>query len=281
MKPRRYQIHFHCPDPLRERLYAGLLRFALSGIEENEDGAIAYVEWEASLKELQQELEIAFRPVPDIQIRKILLYQDRDWYTEWRQSLQPIHISERIAIIPPETATAAIPRVPIPLFISRKATFGTGEHATTQMCLRLLESIVTPQHVWLDAGTGTGILAIAIARLGARMVIAIDNEEAAIAEARQNAERNAVEAHIHFRVANLLSTTLPPVDGIVANLYLHLHRQLLPAYASALPDGGYLVCSGLLRQDRDEILELLAQHQFTPTELLESGEWIAVQSRKQ
>ncbi len=276
--PACYQVTFECPESQREQLYAILALMPVLGTEESDDTIVAYFQWEGTAEQLLSALSEHLTAMPGIVLHYPEQYQEQDWYRRWIGTLQPIIVSDRIAVVPPEVDTA-LDR-PITLTISHRATFGTGQHATTQLCLQLLENIVAPGQQWLDAGTGTGILAIAIARLGARGVIAVDSDPAAIAEAEENARNNGVQ-NIEFFCADLLSFPFPSVDGVVANLYLHLHQQLLPQYERALATGGHLICSGVLQQDQAELVALLRQHRFEPVEIRERQNWIAVWSRKQ
>jgi len=251
--PACYQVTFECSESQREQLYAILALMPVLGTEESDDTIVAYFQWEGTTDQ-------------------------QNWERRWIGTLQPIIVSDRIAVVPSELGLLS--DRPITLSIAHRATFGTGQHATTQLCLQLLENIVAPNQQWLDAGTGTGILAIAIARLGASTVIAVDNDPAAIAEAQENAQNNGVQ-NIEFLCTDLLSFPFPSVDGIVANLYLHLHHQLLPHYARALATGGHLICSGVLQQDQAELVALLHDYHFEPVEIRKRHNWIAVWSRKQ
>lgn len=171
------------------------------------------------------------------------------------------------------------------LIIPAEAAFGTGHHATTAMCLRLLEQItrhIAPGWRMLDAGTGSGILAIAGACLGAKRIVAIDNDPLACSTARRNARVNRAR-HIEFVAGDILKETLPgEFDVITANLFSGIVIEALPIWSSHLAPGGRLILSGFLRHQELEVVRALRQHGFNPCEIRRRGKWSAllVQSRK-
>src|SRR6185295_8505619 len=134
------------------------------------------------------------------------------------------------------------------LVIEPGRAFGTGHHGSTAGCLEAIERVAgmdPPSHA-LDLGTGSGILAIALARLGVRTVLAIDEDPDAIANATANAARNGVAGGITCRVDDAATLEAPPVPLVVANLITAVHRRLAHRYASWITAGGTLVLGGIL-----------------------------------
>jgi ribosomal protein L11 methyltransferase len=164
------------------------------------------------------------------------------------------------------------------LIIPAGVAFGTGEHATTAMSVRILERVtrgLTQPWRMLDAGTGSGILALAGSRFGAREVIAIDNDPMAIATAKANAAANGV-AGVRFRVAD---ATQPPrglFDIITANLYSELLIRVLPIWRESLRNDGRLILSGVMRNQERAVLRALAAAGFRTIEARRRGKWIAL-----
>ena len=167
------------------------------------------------------------------------------------------------------------------IIIPAEAAFGTGEHATTAMCLRLLECHTrrhTPGWSMLDAGTGSGILAIAARCLGAARVLAIDNDPLACAIAKRNARASGVR-NIEFRTIDVLKLKLTEkFDIITANLFSEILTAALPGWSRRLARGGFLILSGILRTQEKAILSALRRNNFAIQETRTRGKWIALQA---
>lgn len=187
---------------------------------------------------------------------------DADWADAWRAHFAPFPVGRRLIVAPPwETPTVAGREV---LTIEPGRAFGTGQHGTTAGCLMLLESAVErarPPRA-LDLGTGSGILAIAAARLGVTAVHAVDSDPDAVASAAANVERNGLVGRIHCAVADAATLQVPPAPLVLANLLAAAHRALAPRYARLVTSGGAIVLGGLLDAEAEEIAAVLAAHGF-------------------
>jgi ribosomal protein L11 methyltransferase len=162
------------------------------------------------------------------------------WEDRWREFHRPVRVGPLWIGPPWERAPADA----LPVVIDPGRAFGTGAHQTTRLCLELL--LDSPRGSVLDVGCGSGVLAIAAARLGFGPVTAIDNDEFAVAAARENAAANAVL--IEARVLDALSRRLPPVDLVLANVTLEAVEALAPLVAAE-----HLVASGYLARDRPSL----------------------------
>jgi len=142
--------------------------------------------------------------------------------------------------------------------------FGTGQHGTTAGCLELLEGLVAAERParLIDVGTGSGILAIAAARLGVIDVLACDVDPDAVAATRANAARNGVAGRVRALVADAASLAAPPAPLVLANLLASAHRVLGPSYRRLVDDGGALVLGGLLEAEADDVVGVLGAHGF-------------------
>jgi ribosomal protein L11 methyltransferase len=201
-----------------------------------------------------------------------------DWLEQLakRNRVKPLRIGSQLIVSRTRVPTAKSPRT---IVIPAEAAFGTGEHATTAMCLRMLERITRKRIAgWstLDAGTGSGILAIAGSCLGAKKVIAIENDSLACAVAKRNAAANRVR-NIEFRVGDVLTQKYRgKFDIITANLYSEILIAALPAWRRSVADDGCLILSGILRSQEPAVITALRRNGFGVYESRRRGKWIAL-----
>ena len=185
---------------------------------------------------------------------------EEDWAAAWRAHFAPFPVGRRLLIVPPwETPTAHGREV---LIIEPGRAFGTGQHGSTAGCLLLLEAIAgaTPPSRALDLGTGSGILAIAAARLGVGEIDAIDSDPDAVASATANVERNAVASRVRCVVTDAAAFEAPPFPLVLANLLAAAHRTLAARYSRLVAPGGVLVLGGLLEGEADDVAATMAAH---------------------
>jgi ribosomal protein L11 methyltransferase len=165
------------------------------------------------------------------------------------------------------------------IVIPAEAAFGTGDHATTAMSLRMLEHI-TRKHTtdWsmLDAGTGSGILAIAGSCFGAKRIVAIDNDPLAVSTAQRNARRNR-RRNIDFRTGDVSKQKFGgKFDVITANLFSEILIAALPIWSRCLAKNGHLILSGILRSQERMLVAALDRNDFGAEEIKRRGRWIAI-----
>lgn len=204
--------------------------------------------------------------------------EDQNWNAEWEASIDPVIVNERIAIVPEWKADQV--EAPMKLIITPKMSFGTGHHATTRMMCRLMEFRINKDDVWVDVGTGTGVLAILAAKLGASHVYAFDNNEWSILNAEENVLRNGCSDVVKLEQIDLESTSLPSCDGLAANLYRHLVIPYAKAFYDCVKPGGLIVVSGILKYDADEVKAPFLELGCTVEEELAESEWCAIAFRK-
>jgi ribosomal protein L11 methyltransferase len=160
------------------------------------------------------------------------------------------------------------------IIIPAGTAFGTGEHATTAMCLRMLAEL-RPTGLVVDLGTGSGILALAARCLGARRAIGIDIDPVAISTAKENARRNKID-HVQFRVADLRRWKFPrKIDIVTANLFSELLIKILPK----LREARRLILSGILREQERDLVRALRRHKIDIVKVQRRGKWIAIAAR--
>ncbi|MBI2962746.1 MAG: 50S ribosomal protein L11 methyltransferase [Deltaproteobacteria bacterium] len=179
---------------------------------------------------------------------------EEDWAEGWKQGFAPLDVGARLRVRPPWSAPDAGGRLDV--VIEPAMAFGTGRHASTLGCLLAIEEIAgtgEPAPAVLDVGTGSGILAIAAARLGAGAVTAIDLDPVAIEAARRNVARNGLADVVTLRVGSLEAVN-GRFEWIVANLYSGLLRASMGGFAERAAARGWLVAAGLLDADRDAVV---------------------------
>jgi ribosomal protein L11 methyltransferase len=205
---------------------------------------------------------------------------------DWVKSIvqkKPIPIRGRLRIVnlEPETGKTWDGDV---IFVPASLAFGTGEHATTAGCLRLLCDIVPADHTgwtFLDVGTGTGILALAAAKLGADRIHAFDADAIAVRTAKQNARFNGLSEKLRIWRQDVLKFQPESVyDVVTANLYSVLLRQALPKLVKAARKDGFLIFSGILRDQEAEVKEWLREKKLDLQESRRRGKWTTILARK-
>lgn len=174
---------------------------------------------------------------------------DRDWEREWLKNFKPMRFGQRLWVVPSAYAPPAPAAVNIRL--DPGLAFGTGTHTSTALCLEWLDAATLAGKTVVDFGCGSGILAIAAARLGATRVWAVDNDGQALAATRKNASRNHVNAH--FEIGPPESAPAEPVDVVLANILAAPLIELAGRFAALLKPGGELVLSGILAEQEREL----------------------------
>jgi ribosomal protein L11 methyltransferase len=226
-----------------------------------EDADVAAIE-----QHLTQRLELT-QPL-ECRIERV---DDQDWATAWKQHYKPIHMGGRLWICPSWCAPPEPDAVNVVL--DPGMAFGTGDHPTTSLCLTWLAQRDLRDKVVLDYGCGSGILAIAAIKLGAREAWAVDIDPQSLAVTRENAERNAVAAQLRI----MAPQTLPPglrADIVVANILAGALIELAPTLIAHTAPGTGLALSGLLAEQG----EMVRPHYIPPFELVthERNGWICL-----
>ncbi len=218
----------------------------------------------------------AIRPVPHPHVRPL---DETEWWTAWQRHFKPLRVGKRLVIVPAWHTYHPSPDE-VPVIIEPGMAFGTGLHPSTRLALRLLEGAVTPGIRVLDVGTGSGILAIAAARLGARAVTATDIDPQAIVAARDNIARNRLTAQVTLHEGSLPPGE-PPFDVVVVNILHHVILNLLDQglWAYVQP-GGSLLLSGILRPHETDVLLAVMARGGRLVERLTEEDWIALHVKR-
>ncbi|MDU7905122.1 MAG: 50S ribosomal protein L11 methyltransferase, partial [Peptostreptococcaceae bacterium] len=157
--------------------------------------------------------------------------------------------------------------------------FGTGRHETTSMCIRELEKYVKPESKVFDIGCGSGILAIAAAKLGAKDVLAVDLDEVAVKVSKENIELNKVEGSVNALHGNLMEVVKDKADIVVANIIADIIKILAKDIKQFMKDDAVFISSGIIHAKVDEVKEALTQNGLEIVHVESLGEWNAIVSK--
>ena len=202
---------------------------------------------------LVADLRAAMQQFPRVELTARPIYE-QDWAVNWREFFGVVETGGRIVVVP-----TWIDHQPAPgqlvIRLDPGRAFGTGHHETTRLCLRALERHVQPEQAVLDIGTGSGILAIAAALLGAARVLAVDIDPAAVEVARENCRANGVEVELR---SGPLGASPGLFDVLVANISAPANIALAPIFGTSVRPAGGLILSGLLEENITEVSAAVA-----------------------
>lgn len=200
---------------------------------------------------------------------------DEAWASAWKEHFRPFRVGRRFLIVPSWDTAASEPD-DVVIRLDPGMAFGSGLHPSTQLCLALLEERLRPGDVVADIGTGSGILAIAAARVGAGCVQAIDDDPIAVSVAAANVRANAVADRVTVTAGDLLEPVAAPVDLLVANLTAEALTQIAGAIPSRLRAGGLLVASGIIEAGLSGVRDACERSGLRVVELRSLQEWRAL-----
>ncbi len=204
---------------------------------------------------------------------------DEDWANAWKQYYKPVKAGEKI-VIKPTWEDYQAQAGDLVIEMDPGMAFGTGTHETTVMCIKLLEKYVTPDSMVFDVGSGSGILGISAAKLGARHIECVDIDNVACKVAKENAEHNNVVEKLAVKCGNLLDVVQEKADLIVANIIADIIIAFTEDAWKALNEKGIFISSGIIKDRRDEVLQKISSSGFEVIEVLEMGEWCAIAAER-
>ncbi len=207
------------------------------------------------------------------------IIEDTDWASAWKTHYKAFRVGRRFWIKPTWEETAPTEGALV-IELDPGMAFGTGLHPSTQLCLQVMEDVLRGGETVLDLGTGSGILAIAAAKLGAAAVLAVDADPVAVAVARQNVAYNKVADRVQVHDGDLLSEVTHHADLIVANLTADIHFQFLPQASKYLAGDGLLVASGIVADRLLEVQAVARACGFEIRETRQEAEWRCLVLRK-
>jgi ribosomal protein L11 methyltransferase len=262
------------PPGSRDAVGRWLVGATGQAIEERADGTlVGFLQDAANVDQLQSDLERQFDLAAEVTPRPL---DPVDWSERWREGLGPRRFGRLIVTPswvpqPPADGTAVV-------VLDPETAFGSGEHGSTRAVLAILERWLRPGARVLDLGSGSGILSIAAAKLGAASATGIELDEEANPVARHNAERNGVAGQVRFvdGEAGLLLPLLAPADLILSNILRQVNLALLEPIHGALAPGGIAIFSGMERDEASLFRPALLAAGFALLEEVEDEGWWAV-----
>lgn len=233
------------------------------------------------LKQIESELAAVEERIGSFRFGNIRFrsLSEKDWANEWKQYFHVTHVGESLVIKPsweeynPKEGEHVIK-------IDPGMAFGTGTHHTTNMCMARLEKVLSANAEVFDVGTGSGILAIAAALLGAKSVKAVDIDAVAVRVARENIADNGLEDKIEVKEGDLLRGTEGQADVIIANIIADIIIMLLKDIPGKLKDDGIFLASGIISDRRADVEAAAAEVGMKVDHVDEKGGWVVMQMSK-
>ncbi|MDN3955429.1 50S ribosomal protein L11 methyltransferase [Sporolactobacillus laevolacticus] len=208
-------------------------------------------------------------------------HNEEEWATAWKKYYKPVSVGKRFYVSPtwadfqPEDESRHV------IELDPGMAFGTGTHPTTILCIEALEKYLPNKADVLDVGTGTGVLSIAAAKLGASKVLAVDLDHVAVQSAQLNIKLNKVQDIVEIRQNNLSDNIEGSYDVVVANLLAELVIRLSEGgVADLIGSNGLLIASGIIKPKKDQVVTALARIGLSVIDEMESGDWIALVAKK-
>lgn len=220
---------------------------------------------------------------PDVDLGKLEMqvqgFENEDWSESWKKSFKPIRLGEHIVICPGWLEYEKQPDDKV-IEIDPGMAFGTGTHETTGMCAALIEKYVQPGQRVIDIGTGSGILAIVAAHMGAKEVLATDLDAVAVRVAAENAVLNGFGNKIDCRCGDLLDVVDVSGDVVIANIIADVILMLAKPVRERIVPNGVFICSGIAIDRREDVRRALLENDYEILDEPVKGEWAAFAARK-
>ena len=201
--------------------------------------------------------------------------QDEDWSDTWKQYFHTEKPGERV-VIKPTWEEYAPQGDEVVIELDPGAAFGTGTHATTSMCIRQLEKLVKPGMTVFDVGTGSGILSIISAKLGAKNIQAVDYDDSVLKIVEENLEQNNVQDIISVAQSDLMQNVHGKAELVIANIIADIIIRLFDQLDEHLEQGGTLLTSGIIEDRIEDVLAAAEKHGYGVVERLENKGWACI-----
>ncbi len=253
-----------------------------------EEGVIvkAYLPVNSFLGETVEEIKLAITNLSlfniDIGLNKVSISEvhEEEWATAWKKYYNPVKISEKFTIVPTWEEYQPVNSDELIIELDPGMAFGTGTHPTTVLCIQSLERTVKSGDRIVDVGTGSGVLSIAAAKLGAATIEALDLDEVAVNVAKSNITLNKVEDVVQVRQNNLLDAVKGEADIIVANILAEVILRFVDDAYRLVKKDGYFISSGIILQKKEVVKEAILKVGFTIEEIITMEDWVSIIAKK-
>lgn len=218
----------------------------------------------------------------DIGLNKVSISEvnEEEWATAWKKYYNPVKISEKFTIVPTWEEYTPVNTDELIIELDPGMAFGTGTHPTTVMCIQALERTVRPGDRVIDVGTGSGVLSIAAAKLGAGKVEALDLDDVAVQVAKLNLKLNKVHGIASVSQNNLLDGIAEGADIVVANILAEVILRFADDAGRIVKNGGSFIASGIIQQKKEVVKEAIMDAGFEIEEIITMEDWVAIIGKK-
>lgn len=262
--------------------------FALSADDYPQKGVLlkAYLQANSHLNETVEAIKQRVSGLTEFQIdispNKVWLSEvdEEEWATAWKKYYKPVRVGSYITISPTWENYLPEAEEEIVVELDPGMAFGTGTHPTTVLCIQALEKYVSANDRLLDVGTGSGVLSIAAAKLGAAEIEAIDLDQVAVKSAEENVKINQVDSTVSVSQGNLLDHTTGTYDMIIANILAEVIVQMTKQAYEALRPGGRIITSGIISRKQETVSKSLSEAGFIIEETTALEDWVAIVAKR-
>lgn len=246
----------------------------------------AYLAETSFLLETVEEIKLAINNLQNFNIDlghnliTVSQVDEEDWATAWKKYYHPVKISNRFTIVPTWEDYERVSTDEIIIELDPGMAFGTGTHPTTVMCLQALEKTVQPNSKVIDVGTGSGVLSIGAAKLGATSIHALDLDEVAVTSAKENIALNHVGHLIEVTHGNLLDNVNEQADIVIANILAEIIMTFTDDAFSIVKEEGLFITSGIISAKKEDVKNALQKSGFEIEEVMMMEDWVTIISKK-
>jgi ribosomal protein L11 methyltransferase len=212
------------------------------------------------------------RPIAPLSVRRLA---EEDWANAWKEHYHVLHIGRRLVIVPKWREYTAQSTEAV-IYLDPGMAFGTGLHPTTRGCLERLEDVIQPGQQVLDVGTGSGILSLAAARLGAESILALEIDPVAVHAARANVDLNGLGHIITVAEGSLPLPGDRHFDVVIANIIARVIAEMAVPLAESLRPGGVLITSGIIAEREETVMSRLVDAGLSLSRRDADGDWITL-----
>lgn len=208
------------------------------------------------------------------------MLQEQDWENEWKNYFHPFRASKQFTIVPSWETYQKEDDSELCIELDPGMAFGTGDHPTTSMCLKAIETYVKPNDSVIDVGTGSGILSIAAHLLGVKRIKALDVDEMAVKVAKENFMKNNCDKAIEAVPGNLLTEETEKFDVVVANILAHIIEEMIEDAYNVLNKDGYFITSGIIEEKHESIVNHMKRSGFEIVSINHDNSWVCIVGQK-